>query len=212
MSAKLSKQEMVANIISIWKLSTPQEKRDGIVWYIDAHKECQTIAIDLDIEVYMVAGVVAALSPNNRWEQNIIDGRSMINAHITGDDIDSFKVSTYGANKRKAWGILDEQPDYDHMKVMISGPKTTCFFGNIMGEDCITIDGHARNIAYMERVNLTDARTSIGKREMEDIKEAYADAAKKLRYQNKRVKAHELQAVTWEAWRRIHGITRNKKG
>ena len=198
--------DTVTNIMAIWKLSSPQEKRDGIVWYLDAHKECQQIAIDFDLPVYIVAGVVAALSPNNRWELNVRNARDMVAAYMGGEDIDSFSVCTYSAMKRKAWGILEVMPDYDETKVLLSGKKITCFFENIMGEDTCTIDGHARNIAYGERVTLTDAKTSIGKKEYAELQAAYVTAAKKLRYQNKRVKAYELQAVTWVAWRRIHGI------
>ena len=101
MATKLSMDEMVVNIISIWKLSTPQEKRDGIVWYLDAHKECQQMATDYDMPVHICAGVVAALSPNNKWDINIRNARDMLAAYLNGDDIDSFKVSTYHKMKQK---------------------------------------------------------------------------------------------------------------
>tara|TARA_R100001460_G_scaffold2812_1_gene8833 strand:- start:971 stop:1594 length:624 start_codon:yes stop_codon:yes gene_type:complete len=206
MTAKLPMVEMVANIISIWKLSTPQEKRDGIVWYVDAHKECQQISQEFGIADYEAAGVISALSPNNRWELNLRNARDMITAFMNGDNIDSFSVCTYPKMKEKAWGILQERPDYDGMKVKLSGKKITCFYENIMGEDTCTIDGHARNIAYNERVTLTSDANSITVREYAELQEAYRQAAKKLRYQNKRLKAYELQAVTWVAWRRMHGI------
>ena len=206
MATKLSMDEMVVNIISIWKLSTPQEKRDGIVWYLDAHKECQQMATDYDMPVHICAGVVAALSPNNKWDINIRNARDMLAAYLNGDDMDSFKVSTYHKMKQKAWGILEAMPDYDTVKVLLSGKKITWFYENIMGEDTCTIDGHARNIAYAERVNLTDAKTSIGVKEYAELQEAYLEATKRLRYQNKRPKSYELQAVTWVAWRRMHGI------
>lgn len=206
MATKLSMDEMVANIISIWKLSTPQEKRDGIVWYLDAHKECQQMSEDFGITTFLAAGVVSALSPNNKWETNIRNARDLIDHCIRGEDMDSFKVSTYTQNKLKAWEIMQENHDYDSMKVKLSGQKTTCFYENIMGEDTCTVDGHARNIAYMERVNLTSDKSAVGKVEYREIQQAYMTAAKKLRYQNKRVKSYELQAVTWVAWRRMHGI------
>ena len=206
MKTKLSMDEMVANIISIWKLSTAQEKRDGIVWYIDAHKECEHMAETFRLPVYQCAGVVSALSPNNKWEINIRNARDLIEHFINGEGMDSFKVSTYTQNKLKAWQIMQENHDYDSMKVKLNGQKTTCFYENIMGEDTCTIDGHARNIAYMERVNLTSDKSAVGKVEYRELQEAYRLAAKKLRYQNKRLKSYELQAVTWVAWRRMHGI------
>lgn len=206
MATKLSMDEMVANIISIWKLSTPREKRDGIVWYVDAHKECQQMSEDFGVSDYLAAGVVSALSPNNKWAINVRNARDLIDNFIQGEDINAFKVSTYPMNKVKAWEIMQENHDYESMKVKLNGQKTTCFYANIMGEDTCTVDGHARNIAYMERVNLTSDKSAVGKVEYREIQQAYITAAKKLRYQNKRVKSYELQAVTWVAWRRMHGI------
>ena len=196
----------VENILTIYKMATPEEKRDGIVWYANALSECNRISLDLDIPLHIVTGVCAALSPNNKWDRNIVNARDLCQAFINGDDIDSVKVSTYHKMKQKAWGILDAMPDYDTVKMLLSGKKITCFYENIMGEDTCTIDGHARNIAYAERVNLTDAKTSVGVKEYAELQEAYLEATKRLRYQNKRPKSYELQAVTWVAWRRMHGI------
>ena len=39
----------VENILAIYKLATPEEKRDGIVWYADALRDCTRIAIDLPL-------------------------------------------------------------------------------------------------------------------------------------------------------------------
>jgi len=206
MATKLSMDEMIANIISIWKLSTPQEKRDGVVWYVDAHKECQQMSEDFGVSDYLAAGVVSALSPNNKWAINVRNARDLIYNFIQGEDINAFKVSTYPMNKVKAWEIMQENHDYESMKGKLNGQKTTCFYENIMGEDTCTVDGHARNIAYMERVTLTSDKSAVGKVEYREIQQAYMTAAKKLRYQNKRVKSYELQAVTWVAWRRMHGI------
>ena len=59
----------VENILAIYKMATPEEKRDGVVWYADALRDCTRIAVDLDLPVHIVTGVVAALSPNNKWDE-----------------------------------------------------------------------------------------------------------------------------------------------
>ena len=64
-------------------------------------------------------------------------------------------------------------------RVMLNGRKIVCFYENIMGEDTCTIDGHARNIAYNERVNLTDNKTNIGVKEYANLQMAYRQAAKR---------------------------------
>lgn len=196
----------VDNILAIYKMATPEEKRDGIVWYADAYRDCNRIAIDLDVPVHIVTGVVAALSPNNKWERNVTNARDLITAYMNGDDIDSVKVSTYHSMKRKAWSILDAMPDHDEVIAILNGQKIVSFYRNIMGDDTCTIDGHARNIAYGERVGLTDDKTNIGIKEYRSLQDEYVMAAKRTRVNGRALKAFELQAITWVTWRRIHDI------
>ena len=58
----------VENILAIYKMATPEEKRDGVVWYADALRDCTRIAIDLDLPIEYCGGCCAALSPNNKWD------------------------------------------------------------------------------------------------------------------------------------------------
>ena len=196
----------VENILAIYKMATPEEKRDGIVWYANALSECNRIALDLDIPLHIVTGVCAALSPNNKWDRNIINARDLCEAFINGDDIDSVKVSTYHAMKRKAWVILEAMPNHDGVISILNGQKIVSFYRNIMGDDTCTIDGHARNIAYGERVGLTDDKTNIGIKEYRDLQALYVQACKRTRVNGRALKAFELQAITWVTWRRIHNI------
>ena len=94
----------------------------------------------------------------------------------------------------------------DEVKAILNGKKIVCFFENILGEDTCTIDGHARNIAYNQRVNLTDGKTSIGKLEYANLQEAYLQASKRCSVNGRRLKAYELQAITWVTWRKMHNI------
>ena len=192
----------VENILAIYKMATPEEKRDGIVWYANALSECNRISLDLDIPLHIVTGVCAALSPNNKWERNIINAKELCEAFINGQDMDSIKVSTYHTMKKKAWHILETMPTYDETITILNGKKIVSFFRNINGDETdITIDGHARNIYYNDRQGLTTPNTNIRKLEYLDIQKAYLRASKKLG-----IKAYELQAITWVVWRRIHGI------
>ena len=149
----------------------------------------------------MVA-VIAALSPNNKWSRNVTNADVLIGAFIRGDGIDSVKVSTYHKMKAKAWDILMTRPDYEGAKRMLKGQKITSFFCAIMGEFNVTIDGHARNIAYNEKVGLTDDRTNIGVREYRGLQAAYEEAAQRLG-----LMPYQVQAITWRVWRDRWGIT-----
>ena len=191
------------NIIAIYKLANPSEIKHGLTWYINANTDCMKIANTLELPLHIVIGVVSALSPNNKWERNIINAEDLCKAFINGQDMDSIKVSTYHKMKQKAWHILETMPSYDETITILNGKKIVSFFRNISGDETdITIDGHARNIYYNDRQGLTTPNTNIKKNEYLDIQKAYLRASKKLG-----VKAYELQAITWVAWRRIHGIT-----
>ena len=196
----------VENILAIYKLATPEEKRDGIVWYADALRDCTRIATDLELPVHIVTGVCAALSPNNKWDRNIVNARDLCAAFVNGDGMDSVKVSTYHKMKSKAWCILEAMPDHDGVIAILNGQKIVSFYNNIMGDDTCTIDGHARNIAYGERVGLTDDKTNIGVKEYRTLQTDYVSAAKRTRVNGRALKAFELQAITWVTWRRIHNI------
>ena len=191
------------NIIAIYKLANPSEIKHGLTWYVNANTDCMKIANTLELPLHIVIGVVSALSPNNKWERNIINAQDLCTAFINGQDMDSIKVSTYHKMKQKAWHILETMPSYDETITILNGKKIVSFFRNISGDETdITIDGHARNIYYNDRQGLTTPNTNIKKNEYLDIQKAYLRASKKLG-----VKAYELQAITWVAWRRIHGIT-----
>ena len=197
---------MIDNIIKIYKLATPEEKRDGIVWYANAYSDCNRIAIDLSVPVHIVTGVVAALSPNNKWDRNVTNARELIQAFVNGDGMDNVKVSTYHTMKKKAWSILEDMPDHEGVIVLLNGQKIVSFYRNIMGDDTCTVDGHAKNIYYGERHGLTDDKTNVGKKEYKTISDAYVKAGKRVRVNGRSLKAFEIQAITWVVWRRIHNI------
>jgi len=193
--------QYVRNILKVYRKATDQEYKAGREWYQVANSEAQQIA--LGVSLSQAVGVIAALSPNNKWTRNVINARDMINAYNLGNSLDSFKVSTYGANKRKAWSILEDGlcSDADILK-RLNGRKVQAFYSNIMGCDNVcTIDGHALNIALGKRHSLTSDANRVGVRLYRELVEAYTRAARR-----EGLKGYEMQAITWTAWRRLHGI------
>ena len=195
-------ERMIHNIVSVYRDADETQHAEGLLWYSDAQKAAYNIAVKYDIAVFIVVAVISALSPNNKWTRNIVNADALIGAFMRGDGIDAVKVSTYHKMKQKAWDILAARPDYDGAKTMLKGQKITSFFMDIMGEFNVTIDGHARNIAYGERVGLTDDRTNIGVREYRALQAAYEEAARRVG-----LMPYQLQAITWRVWRDRHGIT-----
>lgn len=194
--------DYVENILAMYRKATPEERAAGIAWYRNARQAGEEIAERHGVSLRVAVGVMAALSPNNKWERNVKDADLLIGAYINGDHVEGVAVCTYNKMRAKAWAILEAMPEDDqHMIRLLNGQKIVSFFCNIMGHDTCTIDGHALNIARGERVNLSDNRTNIGKKLYSELQDAYTVAG-----HAGKLKAYEMQAVTWLVWRRLHGI------
>ena len=195
-------QPYVRNILRVYRKATPEDVEAGLEWYARALREAKHISKACGLPVSTVVGVMAALSPNNRWERNKVDAFSMCSAYTKGMGLDTFRVSTYFRMKVKAWSILEDSlTDDDAILDRLNGQKIRSFYSNIMGLDEVTIDGHALNIARGYRENLTSDKTNIGVRQYRELQEAYVRAAKRAK-----VRPHEMQAITWTVWKRVHSI------
>ena len=192
----------VRNILKLYRQATQEDTINGVEWYARAERMANAIAQDAGLPLPTVIGVMAALSPNNRWERNCRDAATMCQAWQNGDSMDSFKVSCYNTMKAKAWAILElGLTDDEDILSHLNGQKIRSFYSNIRGLDEVTVDGHALNIARGKREGLTSDKTNMGKREYRELQAAYVRAAKRVG-----VKPHVLQAITWTTWKRIHNI------
>ena len=192
----------VRNILKVYRRATSEDVANGLEWYDRAKRYASIISNLSGVNLNTVVGVMAALSPNNRWERNVKDTERMVWAWVKGEDLTDFKVSCYNTMKVKAWSILeDDLTDDDAILTRLNGQKIRSFYSNIRGLDEVTIDGHAYNIALGIRQGLTSDKTNMGKKLYRDMQSAYVQAAKRVG-----VKPHELQAITWTTWKREHGI------
>ena len=195
----------VENIKAVYQLATLTEQQDGVSWYPAAQAIAVKLAKRYSIPTTQAVGVLAALSPRNRWERNVRDADALISAYTAGgaDQAMATKVCTFTSNKAKAVKILesDTQTLTDILKIL-SGPKLKEFAGCIAGLPDICIDGHAYCIWAANRTGLKDV-PAIGVKLRRQIKADYRIAADELGYT-----PAALQAITWCAWRRIHGVTK----
>ena len=198
-------QTNVENIKAIYQLATLTEKQDGVTWYPVALDIARTIADEHDITVTQAIGVIAALSPRNRWERNVQDAEALIAAFNAGgaDQAQLTKVCTFSSNKTKAIKILGLiAPTMDQVLETLSGPKLREFASCIAGLPDVCIDGHAFCIWAANRTGLKDV-PAIGVKLRRVIKADYRTAADELG-----ITPSACQAITWCAWRRIHGVTK----
>jgi len=199
---------MTNNIMKTFNKATPAMIRNGVAWYKRAKRECNQIAKDTGLPLWKVVGVASALSPNNKWDRNVLDARNMCEAYVNNAyaDIWRVKVCTYNPNKRKALLVLGLS-NVGQVKSLLNGKKIVAFYSCIMGEDTCVVDGHAKNIYYGKRYTLTDSKSNVGVREYKVIADAYIATAKAVnRKLGTKYKAFHVQAITWVAWREMHGI------
>ena len=207
---------LVANIQAVFYQATASEIEYGIAWYSIANKTAERLAKAYGVPFLTVCGVIAALSPNARWEQNIQSAEKMLTAFNLGNGIDSFTVTTYSQNKKKAWEILSSGEGKDGIIRLLNGViklprlnKTANFFLNIAfpeSNDYVTIDGHAKNITLGIRQTLANNAT-VSPKEYPLLVEAYRQATEAInRAEGTNYRAHEIQAITWVCWRRLHKI------
>lgn len=193
----------VNNIKAIYLLSTTQEKIDGAKWYQSAHDIAMQLAIDYGLTLQTTAGVIAALSPRNKWSRNVIDAENLIETFVRDPkSAVSIKVCTFGKNKEKALNILKADQDFytENVRDILKGPKLIEFFNCILGVEDVCIDGHAYCIFNGSRTSLKDV-PSIGVKLRSEIKSDFKKAAAKFK-----ISPAEMQAITWVAWRRIYGV------
>ena len=194
----------IKNIQAIYQLATATERANGAAWYPVAHCVALELADRYEVSECQAIGVIAALSPRNKWERNVHDAEALIAAFKAGgaEQARLTKVCTFSSNKEKAIRVLlTIDPTADEVRAILSGPKLKEFFTCILGlHGEVCIDGHAFCIWAGERTGLKDV-PSIGVKLRRQIKADYAFAARDLD-----ISPAALQAITWVAWRRIHGV------
>jgi hypothetical protein len=186
-----NERSLKKQITAYYYLATAKEFEDGTDWYCNAHYKCKLLADLYSVPLATVAGIVAALSPRNKWERNLIDAELVL---LHGEEA---SVATFTSNRTKAVRILNGEPPLS----VLSGNKVRSFYECILDPSVyiVCVDSHAYAIAVGngERIKpkvITDAQYLA-------ISQAYQAVAKELV-----LLPNQLQAITWLAYRRIHRI------
>ena len=176
--------------------------KDGINWYQEANEYASNLAALYNTSLDKVAGMIAALSPQNKWDTNKLDCANLLEAYQTGQDVYDVKVSTFNLNKAKAVYIMFG----DNPLEVIKGNKTRSFFRNIVNpldSNFVTIDRHAVSIALGKRVtNPNDISYYVrtNKRYLQMV-EYYKLAARELN-----LLPCQVQSISWVNYRNTHNI------
>jgi hypothetical protein len=196
------------SIIAMYFQSNTLDRQMGAQWYHNAYMVCVTLGEKYGFCPNTVAGVIAALSPNNKWERNVEDAEAMLRAYCYDLPWDSVSVCSYSANKDKAQTIIEMMLDSDDLITkVLRGNKTIAFYHCIAKDgnsDTPCIDGHAYNVWNGSVTNLK-AVPAMSDKTFAMIQDAYRDAAKLISSVTEKYhSAAQVQAITWVAYRRIH--------
>lgn len=198
------------NILAMYMQATPVDTQEGTVWYNNAHNICQGLADKYRLPLSTVVGVVSALSPNNKWDRNIMDAENIIRAYVC--EYDYPKVCTFTGNKDKAITILECEIDSsENICGILKGNKTIAFFRGIFTDgkcDEITVDGHAFNIWRGMYTSLNEV-PAISNKLYKTVSDAYREAAETINnLEGTMYSAAQIQAITWVTHRRVNGVVK----
>jgi hypothetical protein len=179
----------IHRIYRLYDLATREQRNAGRVWYDTARDTCDELANEYDVRFDIVAGVIAALSPENRWEKNVDDTRALFACIARGDSPDEYTFGAYRANVGKAWLIIKESRVFPHL----NGPKVVAFYLNICGDyGVFTADSHIKNAYLGRRGSKAELkRMSLSRK----ISRDYRRAA-----QVKGERVCDFQAIVWLVW------------
>lgn len=192
----------IRNILKVANEATPEERLIGREWYQTAHRAAAELAEQHGVTMEQAAGVIAALSPNQPWSQNLIAAKKLLYAYANGLSLAEVTIAAYGLNKAKAWRICQGEP----VLTVLKGNKVRSFFSNIAYPEAVgpvTVDGHAFAIWKGKRITTTSAQQrGLGRIGVyEQCAADYVTAAERVG-----LRPQELQAITWLAWRRKWGL------
>lgn len=196
------------HIAAMLQLASQADLAAGIEWYARAERLGHRLANEYGCTFEQAVGVIAALSPNNRWARNCADAEAMIQAWAVGADPETVTVCTYGVNRAKAATILAmAEPSQAAIAAVLNGRKVTAFFLSITGRtDAVCVDGHAYAIWMGQRVPTTKT-PSLGVKLYAEIARAYCLVAKRsAALCGEQLTPAQVQAVTWVTYRRMLGL------
>lgn len=198
----LSRQKAINSIIRFFNLATVSEVKEGLNWYSEANSYCRELSSRFNIPLQVIAGIIAAYSPQTGWQENKRYALSfLLNPKIR------HKTLSQDIKARKIALLQCENEIYSALSVNDAAFKTKAFFLNILNPDIVTsvtIDRHAIAVCLQRPDNtfaLSDDYGKLTKKQYQFFEQAYAEAAMQLD-----ILPQQLQAITWVVYRRLREL------
>lgn len=187
---KAMQPKLRANLRAVWAQATEADRVQGLAWYREANAIVHEWSAHYGVSVETVASVVAALSPQCRWERNLICATNVLDEKPM-----SLGEGALPANYRKAEAILHDRAT-SILPYFKSAPKVASFQQNLQGNlEYVTVDTHVAQAALADPT----IKTSLKWAQYVVFAEVYAAEAIKVG-----LSPAEYQAVIWVAWKRLY--------
>lgn len=188
----LTLSKSVKNIIDVYNTSDKFISND---WYQQAHNFALGLARRHKVDLATVCGIIAALSPLKRWDENKILAEAVLKGAKSGHT----KLFINKALHIKQYS----NGDVEAIASQLGGNKIISFFLNILNPqqtEAVTIDRHALSVILGR--NTTDGEyRGMTLKQYDFFVNAYRVAGAKLN-----ISPVKLQAITWQGWREAKGM------
>lgn len=165
-------------LMDTYDMSSENQRSEGLMWYSKAHSLSVNLSGGFSKEKKV--GVVASLSPNNKWERNIVDADKLISKPSLNT-----KVCTFKDNRSKALRILKGN-DKDIPNIL-NGRKIKSFYKNILNPYDASCNEVTIDLWMFRLFNLPNTPKNY-----EYLKDLIVFYARGLEY-----KPSDLQAILW---------------
>ena len=178
--------EIDSNLDNYFALATDSDIDNGIAWYKQAHYICKDLAKQYNTSLETVASIISALSPRNRWPQNIKDTITVLDAIHVGLSPEEIKVCTFHRNKHKAFLLGRGLTNITNKSL-----KTFSFVNNIakLDNNYITVDVWHLRACFGKTIKSTPSRKAYDQIRLLTIEKA----------KQKGLNGYEYQAIVWNA-------------
>jgi len=178
---------MISRIVACYRSADLTQVIAGRNWYPTVKK----IAEHIHPSYIAGAGVIAALSPRVKWDENIKAAVTVCQVALSGSEIPPDVIGMC-RNRDKAWKIARGEYKYSPLELLNSSNgayKVNAFFANIIGDtQLVTVDVWAARVAIPEF-----DEESVRHNRYLMVQDAYQKAAKRIGD----ITPRDLQAVCW---------------
>lgn len=187
------------NILDVLDAADAVDINEGRLAYFRYNEVLRNLASYYDVPFPDAVAAFAALSPNNDYLGNLRSTATLLK-WFRSVPVDRIICTTYNGCRNRAATYLTGTSFLGTVK----GKKIRAFYSNILnplGSAAVTIDGHAVNVWRNHRVNLQKVAAKNFRWKYDVVAAEYVRVAEDVG-----LLPHQVQAITWFAWKRINKI------